>query len=301
MNKISFEQLQAFVSVAEEGSFSKAARKLKKDRATLHQQVGNLEIDWNMELFDRSGRTPALTSHGLNMLRHAKGIMFQVNSINHRSNSLSSGEEQVVTIYHDMSISVHQCQRIQNEIYKQFPFTQVNWIHRGMGQSVEALTSMEADFMISINPGNRGLPSSGLTFINLGFTEFSFYAHKDSPLAKRDKIDVLDLELQRQYIPENFTDSLLGTEMVFSSSQAIISNADILIEQLKHDGWAILPRNLIESHPNRDDFVTLKTGFLLGQGSWSYLLTYNLMNQFGPVKSLAKALIIKEFELLINN
>lgn len=53
--KISFEQLQAFICVAESGSFSAAARLLRKDRATLHQQIGNLEIDWGMSLFNREG------------------------------------------------------------------------------------------------------------------------------------------------------------------------------------------------------------------------------------------------------
>ncbi|GAL31458.1 transcriptional regulators LysR family [Vibrio variabilis] len=56
MPRASFDQLSAFVAVAEQGSFSKAARTLNKDRSTLHRQVAELEIDWGIELFERTGK-----------------------------------------------------------------------------------------------------------------------------------------------------------------------------------------------------------------------------------------------------
>ncbi len=64
MPRASFDQLTAFVAVAEHGSFSQAARVIGKDRATLHHQVSDLEIDWDVILFERKGRTPVLTEVG---------------------------------------------------------------------------------------------------------------------------------------------------------------------------------------------------------------------------------------------
>ncbi|BBM67295.1 hypothetical protein VA249_39410 [Vibrio alfacsensis] len=58
---ISYEQVTAFVALAECGSFSAAAKQLHKHRTTLGQVITNLEIEINMTLFDRSTRYPQLT------------------------------------------------------------------------------------------------------------------------------------------------------------------------------------------------------------------------------------------------
>ena len=51
----SLDQLQAFVSAADHGSFSAAARQLGKAQSAVSTAVINLEIDTGVDLFDRSG------------------------------------------------------------------------------------------------------------------------------------------------------------------------------------------------------------------------------------------------------
>ena len=53
----SFAQLEAFTAVAENGSLSKAAVALKKDRTTLRDLVDFLEDGLGYALFIRDGRT----------------------------------------------------------------------------------------------------------------------------------------------------------------------------------------------------------------------------------------------------
>ena len=68
----SFEQLEAFVASAEEGSFSAAARRLGKAQSAVSTAVSNLEIDFGVELFDRSGKLPVLSPAGETLLREAR-------------------------------------------------------------------------------------------------------------------------------------------------------------------------------------------------------------------------------------
>ncbi len=59
---LSLEQLQAFVTTVETGSFSAAARHLGKAQSAISTAVSNLEIDLDNSLFVRSGRYPVLSA-----------------------------------------------------------------------------------------------------------------------------------------------------------------------------------------------------------------------------------------------
>lgn len=56
------EALTAFVETVAAGSFSAAARRLRKSQSTISTSIANLEADLGFELFDRSARHPVLTA-----------------------------------------------------------------------------------------------------------------------------------------------------------------------------------------------------------------------------------------------
>lgn len=58
---INQEQLIIFQSVMETGSFSAAARKLGKVPSAVSMSIANMEIDLNLNLFERKGREPVPT------------------------------------------------------------------------------------------------------------------------------------------------------------------------------------------------------------------------------------------------
>ena len=61
LDGISLDQLTTFVTAAEAGSFSAAGRKLGRAQSVVSQNLANLEAQLGLQLFDRSGRYPALT------------------------------------------------------------------------------------------------------------------------------------------------------------------------------------------------------------------------------------------------
>ena len=69
---LSFEQLEAFVAAAEQGSFSAAGRALRKAQSAVSTQVANLEEDLGVALFSRAGRNPVLTAAGEILAVHAR-------------------------------------------------------------------------------------------------------------------------------------------------------------------------------------------------------------------------------------
>lgn len=72
---MTLDDLRAFSLVASEGSFSRAARKLRKTQPAVSQAVQRLEREAGEKLVDRSSREGALTDAGELMLDYAKRLM----------------------------------------------------------------------------------------------------------------------------------------------------------------------------------------------------------------------------------
>ncbi|MDX1782050.1 MAG: LysR family transcriptional regulator, partial [Thalassovita sp.] len=69
-----WNHVRAFLSTAEEGSLSAAARKLNLTQPTLGRQVSALEDELGLMLFERVGRTLVLTSAGTELLDHVRAM-----------------------------------------------------------------------------------------------------------------------------------------------------------------------------------------------------------------------------------
>ncbi len=74
MDNLDWNQLKAFLETAETGSLSAAARKLGLTQPTLSRQVAAIEQRMGVTLFERVGKTMALTNTGLDLLEHARAM-----------------------------------------------------------------------------------------------------------------------------------------------------------------------------------------------------------------------------------
>lgn len=272
MLRFSFEQLASFVAVAEKGSFSKAAQSLAKDRSTLHQHVGNLEIDLGITLFDRSGKFPKVTFEGNSLLTQARHILYHAQVLQNSGDSLAAGLEESITIYHDISLPISVIAKVQLAVQQQYPQTQLHWIHRGRKDSMNALAEKQADIAIVLSKGSGVLPSKGLTFTNLGYLPFSFFAHKDCALALQTSCSLEDLEKQQQYTAENYREVELSNNTKISGRNATISNIDIILSLLKQGGWAFLPNHFVSSSSYANEVCKLNINFMTNDGRWSLIL-----------------------------
>ena len=72
---MTLDDLRAFSLVAEEGSFSRAARKLRKTQPAISQAIRRLEKEAGERLIDRSSRDGSLTDAGDLVLDYARRLM----------------------------------------------------------------------------------------------------------------------------------------------------------------------------------------------------------------------------------
>jgi LysR family transcriptional regulator, nitrogen assimilation regulatory protein len=72
------QQLRYFITVAEHGSFTRAATVLPLVQSALSQRIAALEREFGLTLLHRHGRGVNLTQAGQRLLKHAFSLLLQV-------------------------------------------------------------------------------------------------------------------------------------------------------------------------------------------------------------------------------
>lgn len=90
--------LTAFVAVAEELHFGRAAERLRISQPPLSNRIRQLEVELGLELFARSTRSVALTPAGLRLLPLARQVLAKVRTTEAVAKALHAGEEGIVRL-----------------------------------------------------------------------------------------------------------------------------------------------------------------------------------------------------------
>jgi DNA-binding transcriptional LysR family regulator len=85
-------RLRTFVTVAEQGSVSKAALRLHISQPGLSRQIQELQQELGLRLFDRIGRRLVLTAEGEQLLGSCRNLLGQANSLSEQAQLLKRGD-----------------------------------------------------------------------------------------------------------------------------------------------------------------------------------------------------------------
>ncbi len=98
--------LRLFVQVADEGSFSAAARSTRTTPSAVSRQISRLEEDLGTRLLQRTTRQQVLTETGEVYLRHARQIVEDVDEARRAVSQLSSAPSGVLRITAEADLAV---------------------------------------------------------------------------------------------------------------------------------------------------------------------------------------------------
>jgi DNA-binding transcriptional LysR family regulator len=198
-------QLEAFVAVAQERSFSRAALRLHRTQSAVSQTIGKLEDTLGEKVFERSSRDGTLTAAGkvlleyaeelLNLRERAADAITELRSLHEGKLTVAANEFTslcllpALHLYHRMhpSIKIQVQRSLAGDIPRQILMHQVEFGVLSFKPEDEQLTSTvfyRDELVFVVYPGHSLASAGNVSIHDLGAE--SFVAHNvSSPLRNK--------------------------------------------------------------------------------------------------------------------
>lgn len=121
MDNLDWNQLKAFLETAETGSLSAAARKLGLTQPTLSRQVAAIEQRMRVTLFERVGKSMALTPTGLELLEHARAMGAAAEALGLAASGRSQAVGGVVSVSATDVVAAYLLPPLVRQLHEQEP------------------------------------------------------------------------------------------------------------------------------------------------------------------------------------
>lgn len=115
------QKYQAFVAVADAGSFTRAAETLAYSQSGVSHMISDLERDWGTVLFERSRRGVALTGDGARLLPAARGLCESFRALEDTVDEVRGLETGLIRIGVFSSVATHWIPRIIKRFHADYP------------------------------------------------------------------------------------------------------------------------------------------------------------------------------------
>jgi LysR family transcriptional regulator, hydrogen peroxide-inducible genes activator len=185
-------QLRYFTAVAENGSFSLAARRCHVTQPTLSQQILKLERDLGQRLFDRLGRHVALTESGRALLPRAKSILLELEQARHELAPGHAAEHGTLAIGAIPTMAPYAVPLAIQRLARSRPRARVT-VREGLTETLlEALVAAEIDLAIVSLP----IRDERVHVEKLGDEPLLLAVKRGHPLARRRSARMGDIEGQ---------------------------------------------------------------------------------------------------------
>lgn len=237
------DHLRAFVSAAESGSFSAAARNLGRAQSVVSTHIALLETDLGLALFDRSARNPVLTEPGRALLNEAREVLRQCGQLEARALSLCRDPQAELRLALDDGLPYGDLTQLCIKLTAAFPHLKVQFLY---GATLEVRRWVaEGDAHMGVGYGDPTVEVSG-TFSGVerqwvGSMEQVLVAAPSHPLCALQTVTRRDLARHRQIIlrcaQEPGHSALVFSPMIWETNSAYAA-ADLVMLGL---GWCILP------------------------------------------------------------
>lgn len=183
-------QLKYFVNVADNLSFSEAAKNLCVTQSTLSQQIKQLERELGTQLFIRSSHKVALTEAGEELLPHAKNTIHSAEICISRIsdlNELSSGTLNIGVTYSFSPILTETLITFM----RMYPLIKLNIFYKPMSELMDLLKQREVDFVLAFKPSE---PVEGVESHILFQNSLSAIVRSSHSLASSSSVSLAELE-----------------------------------------------------------------------------------------------------------
>lgn len=258
---LNFDLYKVFYQVAENLSFSQAAKKLYISQSAVSQNIKNLEAELDTKLFIRSTKKVELTGAGKILFEHIEPAFNLIESGEKSIKEINALEKGEIHIGANDTISKDFLLPYLNEFHQLYPEIQIQITNRTSSTCIELLQQNKVDLIISNLPNPKitakmmvhkiysfnDIFIAGNEFKRINNQQHSLMMLKNYPL----------LMLEPKTTTRKFLDRLLA-EMEIEITAAIeLGSVDLLIEMAKIGlGIAFVPEYCLSL--DADDLFEVK-------------------------------------------
>ncbi len=256
---LSLQQVEAFLLVAELGSFTAAAKRLKLAQSAISYAIAALEEALGVLLFERSGRRPRLTAAGRALLEDAQRLQESAATLSLHASTLSGQVEAEVSLAVDVLYPrAHLVDKL-HRFESRYPGVALRLHLEVLGGVVQLVLDGICGVGISTFPA---LDRPGLDCRISGTIELVAVVASDHPLARlAAPISMAALRAHRQIVLTDRSELTLGVDYgVLGAHTWRVADLSVKHELLRAGfGWGSMPRHLVLQDLERGLLTAMST------------------------------------------
>lgn len=294
-----FRNLVTFVRAAELRSFSHAARQLGYSQSAVSMQINQLETELSTSLFDRIGKTVALTPQGAQFYEYAQNILRMAeNAKKMMLNATSVSGQLRLVMAESLCMSIFP--RILDEFCSMHPEVKITIRGGDSNEMFKALTQNDADLIYHLDhliyrPDCETLFSRPVPIV--------FAAPADHPLAGKENLSAADcigypfILTEKGMSYRSQLDIQLARLDLAIEPFLEIGNTDVIVSLLKNGSnrIAFIPEFVVKEQLEAGTLVTLDVRdinvelyrqLILHKGKWITPAMQEMINMIDEYESV---------------
>jgi len=246
---VTLDQLRAFVTVVEEGSFSAAARKLQRVQSAISASMANLESQLGVPVWDRSTKVATLTAQGRAVLGAARRVLVEVDGLRRLTSGMVMGLEPTVSLCLDALFPLNALLDLCAAFAAEFPAVELRVDTQVLSAVSQAVLRGSATLGVAspqgLVPGLEREPIATIALLPV--------VSPEHPLARiKGRIPTRDLAGATQIVLSERTEGGVPDQGVLSPRTWRVADLHTKHMMLRRGlGWGNLPEHVV-----RDDLAT---------------------------------------------
>ncbi|MEN5263969.1 LysR family transcriptional regulator [Stenotrophomonas sp. TWI587] len=243
---LSSDDIDLFLAVVDHGSFSGAARALRRVPSAVSMGIANIEAGLGYPLFDRSRREALPTAQALALVPHARSVASRLRLLQIHAVELSQDLESTLTVAVAAGVPDEAMLAALAQVGSRYPLLRVNLLRLPQDQVRERLHQEQADLAL--------LPVSTEVDREEAFTHVADMlfvavasATADTPGLPADLRRLEDLSGSRQIVIAGPDDAVADRRLLVSDARWHVDSVEAALGLVACGaGWANLPMDVVE-------------------------------------------------------
>ncbi len=242
--------LQAFVAIADTGSFSLAAERLFITQPAVSKRLRQLEEQLGSRLIDRLGKRIQLTQSGRSLLPRARQILKDIDELSQQIAELEgrpAGSMSLATSHH---IGLHRLPPVLRAFRERYPDVSLDLHFMDSELACEQVEQSELEVAVVTLPLRH---SQQLEYLPIWDDPLVLVCAPDHPLTRQEPVRLEDLTRHPAVLPAHgtFTREAIEQALREVRERLIIDLETNYLETIKMMvsvglGWSILPRSMVD-------------------------------------------------------